>query len=405
MKVLEALLNPYYKSIDEPKKFVDYSTKETVQVGLMRRKHLLLLISDLDVSHEVIELLKQLLNDSREKPDGLIQFEVIWMPVVDMYSRPNWSVAFEKLRETMPWLAIHPTVMIQQHVINYIKEELHFTRKPIVVTVDPQGRVTCKNALHMLWIWGNKAFPFSDDKEAALWKTQTWNLDLLVPGPTDADLGHWVGGKRLICLYGGENIKWIREFTGAVKAFAKAASFVSLGLVYVGKSSSKKANKIASTIKNEQLSHCWPASKNSLYYCSFWARLESMLYSKLKQYNKANMVDQYDTVMKEIMTILSLDGSDHGWAIFCEGSSGGLTRAAKGETALRSMLEYRSWFSGVSCKDDIGMVVALNGYLRHIHDSHHCFRLVFTEINWGVPDKMKCIECGRQMEKNIMYCC
>lgn len=391
MKILEALLNIYYN--------------EMVQVEVMRRKHLLLLISDLDVPHEVIELLKQLKQDSGENPDGLVQFDVIWMPVVDMYSRPNWHALFEELKETMPWLALHPTVMIQPWVTNYIKEELYFKRKPIVVTVDPQGKVTCNNALHMLWIWGNKAFPFSDDKEAALWKTQTWNLNLLVHGPTDTELRHWVGGKRLICLYGGENIKWIREFTGAVKAFAKAASCISLGLVYVGKSNSKKANKIACTIKDEQLSDCWPATKRSLYYCSFWARLESMLYSKLKQYNKANMVDQYDIIMKEVMTILSFDGSDHDWAIFCEGSSGGLTRAAKGETALRSMLEYRSWFHEVSCKDDISMVVALNGYLRQIHNSHHCLRLVFTEINLGVPEKLKCVECGRQMEKNIMYCC
>jgi len=57
--------------------------------------------------------------------------------------------------------------------------------------LDPQGKVVCPNALHMMWIWGSSAFPFTSLREESLWKDETWRLELLVDG-IDPVILNWV---------------------------------------------------------------------------------------------------------------------------------------------------------------------------------------------------------------------
>lgn len=61
----------------------------------------------------------------------------------------------------------------------------------MVVVLDPQGRVSCPNAIHMMWIWGSAAYPFTSSREEALWKEETWRLELLVDG-IDQEILNWV---------------------------------------------------------------------------------------------------------------------------------------------------------------------------------------------------------------------
>lgn len=91
----------------------------------------------------------------------------------------------------MPWYIIHHPTMLEPAVIKFIKEVWHFAKKQILVVLDPQGKVACPNALHMVWIWGNLAYPFTSIKEEALWKSETWRLELLVDG-IDPDMLEWV---------------------------------------------------------------------------------------------------------------------------------------------------------------------------------------------------------------------
>ena len=115
---------------------------------------------------------------------------------------------------------------------------------------------------------------------------------------------------RVVCLYGGEDINWIRKFTTTAKVVVEAAR-IDLELIYVGKNNAKeRLKKNIATINVEQLSHYWP---NISSVSLFWARLESMLYSKLQK------TVENDYIMQEVMTMLSFDGSDQGWAILFRG--------------------------------------------------------------------------------------
>nr|POF06518.1 protein sieve element occlusion b [Quercus suber] len=104
---------------------------------------------------------------------------------------------------------------------------------------------------------------------------------------------------------------WIIETAVINKAVVEAAR-INLELVYVGKNNAKeRLKKNIATINVEQLSHYWP---NISSVSLFWVRLESMLYSKLQK------TVENDYIMQEVMTMLSFDGSDQGWAILFRGS-------------------------------------------------------------------------------------
>lgn len=120
--------------------------------------------------------------ESRHQPERMeSQYEVVWLPVIDK-SVP-WTEEkqkeFEALQSMMPWYSVYHPSLLKPAVIRYIKEVWNFNKKPMLVVLDPQGRVTNPNALHMMWIWGSLAFPFTSAREEALWREETWRLDLL----------------------------------------------------------------------------------------------------------------------------------------------------------------------------------------------------------------------------------
>ncbi|KAF5961599.1 hypothetical protein HYC85_002808 [Camellia sinensis] len=80
---------------------------------------------------------------------------------------------FESMQSMMTWYTVHHPSLIDRLVIRFIKEKWHFKNKPILVVLDPQGKVVSPNAIHMMWIWGSNAFPFTSLREEALWKEET----------------------------------------------------------------------------------------------------------------------------------------------------------------------------------------------------------------------------------------
>ena len=165
-----------------------------VNIDVLRRKNVLLLISGLSISHDELSILDQIYNESRVHGTRMeSQYEVVWIPVVDR--SVVWTDAmqdrFETLQATMPWYSVYTPTLIDKAVIRFIKEVWHFRNKPILVVLDPQGRVVSPNAIHMMWIWGSTAFPFTSLREEALWKEETWRLELLVDG-IDPTVLNWV---------------------------------------------------------------------------------------------------------------------------------------------------------------------------------------------------------------------
>ncbi|KAI6700779.1 hypothetical protein NL676_015103 [Syzygium grande] len=392
MKILKALIYPK----DDIQPLVEGTTKKRVSIEVLRRRNVLLLISGLDISQDELSILEQIHSESKlhATRQEMHQYELVWIPVVDR--SVQWTDPmqkhFEGLKSTMPWYTVNHPSLIHKAVILLIKEKWHFRNKPILVVLDPQGRVVCPNAIHMMWIWGSNAFPFTTLREEALWKEETWRLELLVDG-IDQTILNWIKEGKYIFLYGGDDIEWIRKFTAAARLVASAAR-IPLEMVYVGKSGKREQlRRVIETINLEKLSYTWQ-DLTMVWY--FWTRLESMFFSKIQ----LGKTDEYDPVMQQIKRLLSFDKTG-GWAVLGRGSS--IMVSGHGTTVLTALLEYDAWKVHVATK---GYDVAFKEYHDKIQDvTHPCCRFEFQSTTGRIPESMRCPECKRVMEKLTTFVC
>ncbi|TKY60216.1 SIEVE ELEMENT OCCLUSION B protein [Spatholobus suberectus] len=386
LKVLKALISRK----DDPLPLFDGSSKQRVSIEVLRKKIVLLYITDLhNVSDQELEILEQLYEESRQDPTSLeSQYELVWIPVVDKaIPWPEVKPKFEKLRSMMSWYSLYDPSLLEPATIRYIKDVWLFKTKPIFVVLDPQGKAVNLNAIPMMWIWGSLAYPFSSSKEEALWNQETWGLELLAD-TIDTSLLEWVSEGKYICLYGGDDMEWIRKFTESAHSLAKALE-LPLEMIYVGKSyPGKKVQEINKAIQKEKLSKVLP----DLIIWFFWVRLESMWHSKLQQSKTVGN----DRIMHEVMRILSYDSGDPGWAVISQGA--GKMAQGKGDAFLRCLNEHEQW-------KDKGLLPAMDDYIQGLQTPHHCSRLILPGTTGSIPDKVACAECGQTMEKFYMYRC
>ncbi|GFP99046.1 hypothetical protein PHJA_002048500 [Phtheirospermum japonicum] len=372
-----------------------------VGVEALKGKTVLILVSDLEIPHDELRILSHIYQQSRSSSQ--FQYDIVWLPIVE-WNTEEQQHKVEQLQSMMPWYTLRHPRLLERAVIRYVKEMWHYGKQPIIVTLDPQGKVTSPNAVHMVRIWGNLAYPFSGPKELALWENEKWRLELVVDG-IDSSILTWIKEDKIICLYGGENLEWIREFITTVKNVARAAK-IKLEMVYIGKTTNKERTKrLNETIATESLSRCWN-DPTSLWY--FWTRIESMMYSKihhgatLETMTSARGGD--DRILGEALTMLAFAGSDdQGWALFSQGSGSGAGEMARanGDEILKSLADFETWAEDASRK---GFVQAMNEYLDGHHEKVHCNRLVLPGTD-DIPETVVCSECRRPMEKYFMYSC
>lgn len=162
--------------------------QKQVNIDVLKSKNVLLLISDLEISQIQLSYLEQIYDNTRSTKAGSDQYEFLWLPIVDKWVGWNDIIQknFEALRlrfQKTCYIVDNPR-LIEPSVNKFIREKWNFSNKPILVVLDPEGRVVSPNAIHMMWIWGTNAFPFTSLKEEALWRQPIWGLQLLVDDPT-----------------------------------------------------------------------------------------------------------------------------------------------------------------------------------------------------------------------------
>ena len=152
-----------------------------------------MLISGLNIPVDELSILEEIYNETALQPTRLkSQYEIVWIPIVDPSSQTDTTqYKFESLQSTMSWYTVQHPSLIRKAAVRFIKEKWHFKNEFILVALDPQGKVVSPNAIHMIWIWGSSAFPFTSKREEALWREETWRLELLVDS-LDATILDWV---------------------------------------------------------------------------------------------------------------------------------------------------------------------------------------------------------------------
>ncbi|KAF4378695.1 hypothetical protein F8388_006146 [Cannabis sativa] len=380
----------------------DCYLKRKVATEELSNKTVALFITDMNLNlqrgqeYKILERIYQQKKHSPMKMDS--HYEIVWVPIVD-----NWDedklILFETLRNQMEWHSIDHHSVVSTVVRRYIKEKWNFNKKPILVVIDKQGAVVHHDATNMICIWGNTAYPFTINREKLLWEEMRWSIDLLIDN-LEPNLNAWIQEGRHICLYGGEDMEWIRDFTIAAKKVARDAG-ISLEMVYVGKSQIKErvVSTIIDTIHKEKLSRT--LDRDHINY--FWLRLMRMLESKRQLAKFENTT--HDHILEGITVILSYDSSDYTkgrWAVMSK-DIGHMVRS-KGTHMLKALTEHRLW---IPRQQEIGFVPALDEYLKdHVqpHEPHHCTSLVLPSTG-ALPDVMKCCDCGRLMETYTLFRC
>lgn len=180
----------------------------------------------------------------------------------------------------------------------------------------------------------------------------------------------------------------------SAKAVAREAQ-IPLELVYAGRSTAtrEKLRRVNRTIETENLSRTWTDSTSTWF---FWSRLDSMRCSKAKHHKT---VDN-DAILREVMTLLSYDGSDQGWVMVWRGSAE--TVRGNGQLALTTLDDFGAWKIPAA---ENGFVPEFSNQLIRRHQPQHCTRLIIPGFGPDIPDKVVCTECGREMEKFFMFRC
>ncbi|KAK7854706.1 protein sieve element occlusion b [Quercus suber] len=269
-----------------------------VSIEVLQKKNILLFISGVDISTDEISILKPIYDAIRKEE----QYKIVWIPIVDQWN-DNTREKFEMLKSKMPWYVVQYFSPIAG--IRFIKEEWHFKNKPIIVVMNPKGKVECPNAIHMIRVWGMRAFPFSSSVEEALSNGRDW-------------MGSIIKEEKYIFFYGGKDKEWIQQFTKSANALVNDPVIknarASIELLCVGKSNKGEDD-------HSILGH-------------FWNRIDSFFFSKTQRKSEP------DPVTHEIQKLLSYK-NESGWAVLSKGSR--VVVSGHGTSFLKVLEHSQQW--------------------------------------------------------------
>ncbi|KAK7344015.1 hypothetical protein VNO77_13213 [Canavalia gladiata] len=349
-------------SKDAPPLLFDGATKTMVDISALKKKHVYLLISAVDITEEEISILLPVY-DSIKSND---QYKIVWIPIVEEWNE-KVRKKFEVLKSKMPWYVVQHFGIIAGY--KYIKEEWHFAKKPLVVVLNPQGKVQHTNAFHLIHVYGMKAFPFTYLDQERIDREIHWVGSVV--GDMHPNISIWIREEKYILFYGGKDKEWIQQFTKQAIALANDAALkeasISIELFCVEK-------------------------EDKSFLRRFWSGIESLFVTKAH--------NTIDTVTQEVQKMLSYK-NETGWALLCKGSS--VVECGHGTTILKTLAEFEKWKEVVIKK---GFEFSFKEHHEKIvRTTHRCSHLEVHNIAGKLPETIKCPDCPRTMEIFICYKC
>ncbi|XP_004288434.1 PREDICTED: uncharacterized protein LOC101297774 [Fragaria vesca subsp. vesca] len=354
---------------DNVQPLVDCSTKQTVSIEILRRKNVLFFISSLDITDDDISILKPV--HEFTKKDN--QYKIVWIPIVEQWT-DELRKKFEILKNKMPWYTVQYSGPIAG--IKFIKEEWNFKGKPLLVVMNPQGKVEHTNALHMIRVWGVKAFPFTETIEKELSSDSHGGIHSIVVDGIHPSVPSYIRDNKYIFFYGGKDNEWIQQFTKKATALANdpilKEAKIYIELVCVGKGSE--------------------GEDDHGILGRFWTGIESLFLTKVHKH--------VDPIGQEIQKLVSYK-NESGWVLLTKGST--LLVTGHGISALKVVEDFEKWREHVKEK---GFEFCFKAYYgKVIQAGRPCCRLDIPGSTGKVPESMKCPDCHRSMETFISYKC
>lgn len=107
-----------------------------------------------------------------------------------------------------------------------------------------------------------------------------------------------------------------------------------------------------------------------------------------------------DSILLEVMSLLSYDSGGHPWAVISHGSLD-LIRY-DGKKLLECLGQFETWKETVETE---GFIQALRNALEPYHTHEHCTRLILPGDTGRIKERVVCAECKKPMEKFVLYQC
>lgn len=140
-----------------------------VSIEVLRGKNVLLFITDLEIPTAEFLVFKEMYNESRKNPlRPERQYEVVWLHVKDdsiewdEKDSIEWDEKekiFKDFRTKMPWYSLSRSEL-DPAVNRFIKEVWKFNKNPLLVLLDPQGKVVYPTQSIWCRFGGSMSFPF-----------------------------------------------------------------------------------------------------------------------------------------------------------------------------------------------------------------------------------------------------
>nr|GMC87023.1 protein SIEVE ELEMENT OCCLUSION B-like [Ipomoea batatas] len=246
-------------------------------------------------------------------------------------------------------------------------------------------------------------FEKATDKEATEKMLEEFDLNFMELSLKIQHLCFEISEERYIFLYGGNDIKWIREFTSKVDEISFKLIESDIELIYVGKN-----EKVRASIGEEQMSYLL---ESPYHAWRFWTRLQSALLSRINYLNAANCHgdecnDEIAQGFKKLLGYECKGATMEGWAMLSKGQK--VVVCGQGAKMLRVINEYKNWKENMALKS---FDQAFKDYYnKTLHtccssNSHSCCAFEYPITLKEIPKKEKCPECFCDMQKLVTFTC
>ncbi|KAF8029589.1 hypothetical protein BT93_E2110 [Corymbia citriodora subsp. variegata] len=349
---------------DDPQPLYIGSKKATDKVESLRRKNVLLLISNLKLTSHDLSILINIYSERKFHEE---RFEIMWVPIIEQEGE-DVTNQFKNLQSQMPWYSVHYPTLINKVAIKIIKEKWHFRQETIATVLDPQGRVSNKNAMGMIRLWGWDAFPFTESVGASLWSKPgiSW-FELLLTEMVIPKINEAIKSKKYILLYGAEDTKAIHEIEEPVK------KIIEDGVPIVA----------------------YNVTKNQL----FWSRLESLMLSKLQ-----TKADVHEPLMQDILSLYTNFKKDGGFAVLTRGSQVVINDSIVDVTKI--LVQYETTWKKQVKGNEKTFDAAFKEYRDRVFVLPRCHHFYIPNMVGYIPEDVKCPVCPRMMKNIVKFeCC
>ncbi|GAU46328.1 hypothetical protein TSUD_28450 [Trifolium subterraneum] len=360
------------------------NTQVKTGIEVFNKNYVLLFISGLDSIGDEIQMLNSIYNRLQDKPQEVNgfkkeDFKILWIPIVDMWDEDRKN-KFRNLKESMKWYVLD----YQKYVVEYffelpgrwiINKKLNYDldSEPIFSVIDPQGVIINKNARNVIFQWGFDAFPFRESDGDDLAKKWAWFWKLMKK--VDMDTEH-MKMDSYIFIYGGNDTKWIQDFTRAIGSIKKHQNIKNVDI----------------TIDFHQL-----GKENPKKIPYFWIGVDGRKQNKTCR-------DKIDCEIQEAMkSLLCLKQDPLGWVLLSKGHN--VTLLGHGEPMYQTVADFEKWKNNVVEKEsfDIAFKKYYDTKLEEISSGASC---AFNSSNVLATITCPNPSCGRAMEvSSVNYKC